>query len=330
MALNIAIIGLNKLGASIGLAFHGRSADIDCVGYDEVPGIARLAEKKKAITKSYLALQRCVRESNVIILACPIDEIERNLSIIATHAPQGTVVIDTSPNKQQVEEWARDILPDGMYFSGWTLALNPKYLYDPELGIDGAQDDLFENSYISINDLPHTPEKVLTLSSELVTKLGAKPLFISSVEADGLIAMGHELPRLSAIALLLATVESPGWQEARKLAGSDYAKATLPVLSVAERTELGQSLLHNRENLIRLTDDLIRSLMQLRGHLAEEDGDSLKQTIDQAINQSVLWTEQRKMMSWDSANRPELKRPERPSIFGSWLQSKRDKGKDQP
>lgn len=329
MTINVAIVGLNKLGASLGLAFHKRSGEVVCVGYDEVPGLTQLALKKKAITKSHMTLQRCVRESDVIILACPTDEIETNLSTIASHAPQGAVVIDTSPNKVQVEKWAQEILPDGIYFFGWTLALNPKYLYDPELGIDAAQDDLFENSYICINDLPYAPEKVLNLSSELVTRLGAKPLFISAVEADGLIAMGHELPRLSAIALLLATADSPGWLEARKLAGADFAKATLPVLSIPERTELGQSLLYNRENLIRLTDDLIGSLARLREYLAEEDVDGLKHDIDQAINHSVLWTEQRKLMSWDSANQPEMQKPERPSFFGNVLKSRWDKSQGQ-
>ena len=36
----------------------------------------------------------------------------------------------------------------------------------------------------------------------------------------------HILPQLAAAALLDATVDKPGWQEARKLAGRPYAAVT--------------------------------------------------------------------------------------------------------
>lgn len=328
MPLKIAIIGLNQIGASIGLAFSDHKDIFTCVGYDEEPGVARQAAKLGATTKSYLALHQCVKDTKVIILACPLDEVKENLSIIAEYAPEGTVVIDTSPVKTAVAEWAQEILPEEMYFTGWTLALNLERLHAPEVGIEAARADLFENSYIGINDPPKTPEEVLTLSSNLASLLGAKPFFVGSVEADGLIAMGHELPRVAALALMLATADSSGWHEARKLASADYAKGSLPVFSVGEREELGLSMLLNRENVTRLIDDLIRSLRTLQSHLNENDAKALKKDIETAIHQRVLWLEQRKKMSWGTPDQVDHSRAERPSLLGDWLQSKLNKGKD--
>ena len=49
--------------------------------------------------------------------------------------------------------------------------------------------------------------------------LGALPLLMDTAEADGIFSGMHVLPQLVAAALLDTTVDRPGWQDARKLAG---------------------------------------------------------------------------------------------------------------
>lgn len=328
MAFQTAIVGLNKVGGSIGLALGAFSDQLTCVGYDEDPRIARAAAKQGAITKSYLTLHQCVRESRVIILACPLDDIRENLALIAEHAPKGAVVIDTSSNKTQVAAWAKSMLREDIYFCGWTLALNPEHLHGPELGLDAARADLFADSLIGINDPPGTPEAVLTLNIDLVSLLGAKPYLVDSVEADGLIAMGHQLPRLTALALLLATVDSSGWHEARKLAGPDFAQATLPILNIGEREDLGLSMRLNKGNLLRLIDDLSTALSRIRYYLENEDDQALLNEMDHAINQRLLWLEQRKKQIWDGPDQSDTIGYERPPFLGGWLDSKLKKRKD--
>ena len=328
MAFQAAIIGLNKIGGSLGLALAAYPGILTCVGYDEDPRIARAAAKQGAITKGYLTLHRCVQQSQVIILACPIDDLEENLQLIAAHAPKGAVVIDTSSNKTQVTEWAQEILPDDMHFMGWTLALNPEHLYEPAFGLDAARADLFADSLIGITDPPGTPESVLTLNIDLVSLLDAKPYLVDSVEADGWIAMVHQLPRLTALALLLATIDSPGWAEARKLAGPDFAQATLPILNLSDREELGLGLSLNKTNLLRLIDDLSAALGRVRAHLEEENTITLKKDIAHAIDQRLLWFERRRLGNWAASQSSEMLDRARSPLLGSWLDEHLRKKKD--
>lgn len=322
MPLRVAIIGLGQIGSSMGLAYSKYPEKLTCVGYDDVSINAKAALKVGAITKGYHALKRCINESKVIILACPVDEVKRILSIVAEYALEGSIIIDTSPVKTQVAEWAQEILPESIFFTGWTLALNI------EQEIKAAREDLFSNSMIGINATSGTPGEALTLNSDLVYLLGAKPFFLDSIEADGLIAMGHELPRVAALALLLATVDSSGWLEARKLAGANYAKATLPVMSVIEREELGMSMLINRDNIVRLIDDLIRSLWRVRGHLEADDAGALKEDLEHTIQQRLLWLEQRQRNTWSTPNQVKQLPVERQPLLGNWLKSRITKGKD--
>lgn len=327
MPFQTAIVGLSKIGASIGLGLGRYPEELTVVGYDEDPKTTKAAEKMGAVSKGYLALHRCLQDSRLVILACPLDDVREVLSLVAEEAPSGAVVIDTSSNKTQVAAWAHELLSEGQFFTGWTLSLNPEHLHDPELGVDAARADLFADSLIGITDPPGTPEKVLTLSSDLVSLLDAKPFFIDSVEADGLIALGHELPRVAALALLLATVDAPGWWEGRKLAGPDYAKSSLPILSVNEREDLGLSLRMNRENVTRLIGDLIEALQRVREHLASGDDEALRKDLAHAIDQRLLWLEQRKKLSWVPADESGGEGSQPPSIFGGWLGSKFKRGK---
>ena len=322
MPFQAAIVGLSKIGASLGLALSRYPEALTVVGYDEDPKIAKAAEKMGAINKGFLALHRCVRESKLVILACPLDDVRNYLTLIAEVGTPGIVVIDTSPNKTRVAAWAQEILPEGMYFTGWTLSINPEHLHGPELGVDAARPDLFENSLIGITDPPGTPEKVLTLSSDLIGLLDAKPFFVDSIEADGLIALGHELPRLTALALILATVDAPGWHEGRKLAGPDFAKASLPILSVNEREDLGLSLRMNQENVIRLIGDLITALERVREHLVTGEEEALRKDLKRALHERLLWLEQRKKMTWTPAVFSDQDKPKAPSFLGDWLGSK--------
>ena len=69
----------------------------------------------------------------------------------------------------------------------------------------------------------------LTWPWNLVKLLGAMPLLMDTAEADGIFSAMHILPQLAAAALLDTTVDQPGWQEARKLAGRPYATVTAGV-----------------------------------------------------------------------------------------------------
>jgi len=327
LAFQAAVVGLSKVGASFGLALSRYPDEISVVGYDEDPKITKAAEQLGAIRKGYLALHNCLNESRLVILACPLDDVRENLILIAEEAPPGTVVIDSSPNKTQVAAWAREILPEDKYFTGWTLSFNPECLLGAELGVEAARADLFEGSLIGITDPPGTPEKVLTFNCDLVSLLDAKPFFIDSIEADGLIALGQELPRVGALALILSTVDVPGWHEGRKLAGPDYAKGSLPILSVGERKDLGLSMRLNRENITRLIGDLIDALARVREQLTSGEDEALRKDLEHAVNQRLLWLEQRKKLFWAPAEASEYERPKRPSMFGDWLGSKLNRGK---
>ena len=296
MAVQITILGLRRIGTSIGLALASIKDQTIRVGNDREPMIARQAEKLGAVDKTVINLPTAVRDADVVILALPVDEIRETLEVIAQDLKPGSVLIDTSPVKNAVAQWAKELLPaEDRYFVGLTPSLNPAYLMETGDNPETAHADLFKNGPMLINSLPGIDESAISLTTNLTRILGATPLFADAVEADGLTAYSHLLPRLVSAALVNATIDQPGWREARKIAGQAYAQATEPVLYPEESKVLGQAALLNRDNTVRMLDQVLIELRQMRNLIAESEAAALQERLEHAqIGREQWWADRLK------------------------------------
>jgi prephenate dehydrogenase len=300
MPVQITIIGLNQIGASIGLALGKIKDQVIRTGNDREPAIARQAVKSGAVDKTMINVPSSVRDADVVILALPIDEIRETIELVAPDLKPGSVLIDTSPIQAEAMKWAEELLPgDDRYFVSLTPSLNPAYLMESGSGIENAHADLFKNSLMLVSSLPGIDESALTLATNLTQILGATAMFIDPVEADGLLAYSHLLPRIVSAALVNATIDQPGWREARKLAGRAYAQSTEPVLNFEESTALGQAALLNAENTLRMLDQVIMEMHALREAIAEKDSALLQDRLEHARQGRQLWWNQRLSADWE-------------------------------
>jgi prephenate dehydrogenase len=326
MAIQITILGLGQVGASIGLALAEKKDAIQRVGNDREPEFAKRAQKLGAVDQVQHNLPNAVRKADAVVLAMPVDEIRETLEVIAEDLKEGCVVIDTSPVKIGVSDWAQKILPKDRYFVAMTPTLNPAYLDDPKNGLDAAHADLFHNSLMVITSPSGANADALKLASDLAVLLGSTPFFADAYETDGLMAAVRLLPELVAAALMDATSQQPGWHEARKLAGPVFAQATRPLVEPSESKFFGQSALLNKDNTLRMLDQMIAALRNTRQALADGDEEGLKGQIDKAVGARLLWETQRRKSDW--ANLPTNPLPTSGEIMGRLFGLGRKSNKD--
>jgi prephenate dehydrogenase len=254
-------------------------------------------------------LPSSVRDAKIVILALPLAEIRETLKIIAQDLEEGVLVLDTAPSKATVAAWTKELLPPGRHYIGLTPAINPNYLHGTEFGVKAARADLFEQGLIVVNAPAGTPGNVFNLAMELVNLLGAKPLLMDTAEADGIFSAMHVLPQLAAAAMLGTTVDKPGWQEARKLAGRPYATVTAGAAYHDDMLSLGETALDNRENIVRLLNAYITSLIQLRDEIDENDRDALLERLGEAWKGRARWLDERSAAEWLKGEGQEIDAP---------------------
>ena len=299
MPIQITIIGLGQIGASFGLALQSRPDLLKRVGHDKELSIARQAEKLKAVDKVEANLHKAAREADLVLLCLPVDQLHETLRMIAEDLKDGAVVMDTGPAKEAASAWAMELLPAGRYYIGLTPILNPAYLHASDSGIEAARADLFQDGLMAIVAPHQTESAAIKLAADLTRLVGAHPLFADPVEMDGLMSATHLLPQLLAAALLNATIDQPGWREARKVAGRAYAEASAPIAHLAnEPKALGASSILNRENLLRLLDGTIAALEAMRGDIDEKDEAALNERLKRAREGREIWWAERQTGSW--------------------------------
>ncbi|MDZ4158340.1 MAG: prephenate dehydrogenase/arogenate dehydrogenase family protein, partial [Anaerolineaceae bacterium] len=275
MTIQIAILGLGHIGASIGLALATQKEQIQRIGWDCSPDTAQKALGIGAVDRGCADLAAAVQDADVVTLALPVGDIRPTLELIASVLKPDCVVLDTSPAAAAVSTWAHQLLPGSCDFVGFTPTLNPIYLQESDGGIDAARDDFFQSSLMVLTHPPGTPSEAVRLAHNLALLLGASSLYTDTLESGGLLASSDLLPKLAAAALLNATVDQPGWQDARKIASRAYAAATAAVMHLDDDEQPGWSALLNRENALRVIDNLMAALHRLRAAIADDDQQTL-------------------------------------------------------
>lgn len=298
MTVQITIVGLGQIGSSIGLALKARNLDLRVVGHDKDPQTARDAQKLGAVDDVKYNLPAAVRNSKIVILALPFSGIRDALEIIAPDLSEGSLVLDTAPSKAITTAWANELFPLGRYYMGLTPAINPEHLHGTEFGLKAARADLFEKGLMVVTTPSGTPGNVFNIGLEFVSLIGAVPLLMDTAEADGVFAGIHLLPQLVASALLDATVDRPGWQEARKLAGRPYASVTSGMAYHDDAQSIGDAVMENRENVVRLLNTYIISLLKLRDAIEENDREGLLDQLENNWRGRIRWFDERHAAEW--------------------------------
>jgi prephenate dehydrogenase len=318
MTIQITIIGLRQIGASIGLALKDHQDLVTRVGHDRESSIAKQAEKLGAVDQVSYNLPASIRQADLVILTEPVDELLGTLDIIAPELREGAVVMDTAPIKAGLIDEVVKRLPPERHYVSLLPAINPAYLEDRARGIEGAHADLFQKGLMLIANPAGTNAEAIKLAADLTSLLGATPMFIDPAEADGLAAATIQLPLVMAAAFLNATTEQPGWREARKLAGSDYATTSTAILNLSETESLGQSLLMNPDNTVRLIDYLSEALADLRKAIVDQDKVTLTERLNHALQARAQWIKQRNVANWGSEDTSQPKAAAG-SVFGRWM-----------
>ncbi len=298
MPVQITIIGLGQIGASMGLALAQHKNVVSTVGHDIELEVEHAALKKGAVEKTEHNLPKAVKDARIVLLALPVHQVRETLEFIAPDLMDGTVVIDTSPVKAEVAKWAQTILPEGCHYVGLVPTVGPEFLHDTETGLDSANADLFSKSIFLVDAPSSTPGEAVELASNLVQLFGATAMLTDIIESDGLMASAHLLPQLVSVALLNATVDQPGWKDTRKLAGRAYIAATAALMAQNGTESLQMLALHNRENVSRSLGVMIAALQGLRDDIEKGNDEGVKNRLQAAQEGRTNWLNERASANW--------------------------------
>lgn len=326
----ITIIGLGTTGASMGLALQKEEGNFTIVGHDRDPDAAREASRIGAVQRTDWNLHNACDGADLIILAVPLSELGELFGHIKEDLKAETVIFATVNVLRPAIALAKEHFgPETHFVAGHPVLVG--------IGAPlSKRADLFDEVPFGLAPGVHTEPSAVQLASDLIERMGAKPLFVDIDEHDGIVAATEQLPQLMAIALMRLSTQSAGWREARRLAGRRFARATETDASAAQ---LYGALIANREALLQRIDQLRAELLTWRELLGAEDAastngekdakDPLLTALEEVVAAREIWEAQAFLKRWEdaptSAVTDESKGMFRQMLFGNMMGGRRSK-----
>ncbi len=267
MPLQITILGLDALGASLGLALGTLKPDELNVGRPVITGwdadrrAISEARGKLAIDHAQNDLVAAVRDADVVFVVVPYTALRDVLEMIGPALKYGAIVTDTAAAKARVLEWATELLPATVEFVGG----------HPLGGVSGdardAAHNAFRNLIYCLTPLPRTGRAALDGVEALVRAIGAKPYYIEAVEHDAYVAAVGHLPLALSVALMETLSQSGGWRELQPIAGEALLRMT--ELAGGSPEAGTEAISSNVSALIGWIDRINSTLIDMRTTLAD-------------------------------------------------------------
>lgn len=323
--ISVAILGLGRLGASIGLALKRYSARTDAshkftvTGYSSISPQVKGAQKIEAFHELARQPMDAVRGRDIVILALPYADVEAAYQYVSRDVRAGAVVMDFSPLKQPSLKWAAKHLPKETHMLGVTALVNSRYLYDGVDQTEQASADLFDGGTLLLMPSIGCIPEAIDLGRDFATILGAQSQFIDAAEHDTLIAATENLPALLGLAYYYTLERNEGWLDIQKLLNPSAGMLTHHLFDT-HPDDLRDLLLANRDDLVRQTDDLIATLRSFRKLLAENDRNAVEAVTSDTAATYEAWYNRRVKNRWSKDDKPPVELPDvMSSLFGGWL-----------
>ena len=265
----VAVVGLGLMGSSFALALKKARPDIVVVGSDKNPLVVRKALERDIVSSANTDLS-VVEMAEVVVVGAPINTLRELFAQLALKAG-GVPITDMASTKATVMEWAAA--------EGIDLVGGHPMCGKETSGIDGADAEMFDGA-------PWVLTRDEARITELVTAVGAHPVFMDAITHDRQVAGVSHAAFMLSIGYVLALAGRSDWPEASRLAAGGFRDMS--------RLAAGDPDLYvgvartNRQNLLEALDAISKELARLYRHL-EADDPRLVELFEEARSVRERW-----------------------------------------
>lgn len=273
--MRTTIIGLGLIGGSMAKDLRKSNFATELIGI-EVNEIHAKQALEIGLVDRIESLKNGVKNTDIVIIAIPVDKELELLSTILDEISENTTVIDLGSTKQVIVDSVknhpkrRNFIPahpmSGTENSGPTAAL----------------EDLFRNKIVIVCDHKDSGPQHLALVEKMFQTLGMDIAYMTADEQDHSTAFVSHLPHAAAYALANAVQSKEDGKIIFDLASGGFRSTVRLAKSSAEMWH--PIFQQNRDYVVESLDVYIKHLQEFRDSIKEKDDDKLKNLIKNANN----------------------------------------------
>ncbi len=269
----IAIIGVGLIGGSLALQLHEKKLSSKLIGVDANEEHAKKALELELVDET-LSLDEAIQQSDVIVLAVPVDTMVSLLPVILNKI-DNQVVLDLGSTKSQLIEAIKNHPKRGRY-----VATHPMWGTEysgPAAAVRGA----YENKAVIICNAEESDADALEWTKHMYKKIGMHLLEMEAKAHDLHAAYVSHISHITSFALANTVLEkekeenaifelaSAGFESTVRLAKSNPAM-WVPIF------------MQNKENVLDVLKEHIAQLQRFKESIEKDDNEYLMRLIEKA------------------------------------------------
>lgn len=272
--MTISIIGLGLIGGSFANDLRKAKLADTLLGVETNPTHAARALELQLVDR-VVDLAEALQQSDVILLATPVDAMLTLLPQILDQIKPHQTVIDLGSTKQDLAMAVAPHQNRERYVAAHPMAGTE------DSGPDAAQTDLFKGKTVLLCDLDWSAPDACKTALEIFHAVGMKFEFMASDQHDRHAAFVSHLSHVAAYALSLAvqTEEKAGYAVPRLSGGGFESTVRLAKSSPSMWVPIFQQ---NRDHMLLAVDAFTRRLLEFRAALKSNNKEQLSALISEA------------------------------------------------
>lgn len=275
---NLGVIGLGLIGGSMAIDLKRKGFAQTILGVDADPVNAAAAEKIGLVDK-VVSLDECVDQSDVIILAVPVDAALKLLPMILDRFEQtgakDKLVMDVCSTKEHLSRSVKYHARRKMYVASHPMS-GTEYS-----GPWAALPGLFDGRACIICDSEESDRKAVKVVEDLYTTLNMRVLYMNSSNHDVHTAYVSHVSHVISFALAQTVLEKEKDEKhIFDLASGGFSSTVRLAKSGADMWT--PILLQNSDNVLRVMDTYLDKLKAFRDAIEDGDEEAVRELIQDA------------------------------------------------
>jgi len=275
----VAIIGVGLIGGSMAIALKDKGLAKRVIGVDNNKGHAAKA-LELGLVEEILPLEEAVKLSDIIVIAVPVDAVERLLPGLLDLV-EGQVVMDVGSIKGEILEVIKDHAKKGRFVP--THPMWGTEYSGPEAAVKGA----FVGKATVICDKEACDPDALKQVEDLYRNLGMKLVYMDAYEHDVHVAYVSHISHITSFALANTVLEKEKEEDAIFSLASGGFESTVR-LAKSNSSMWIPIFMQNRENVLDVLNEHISQLRKFKACLEKENYEYLRELIEHANNISKI------------------------------------------
>lgn len=269
----IAIVGVGLIGGSLAIQLHERKLSVRLIGVDVSREHAEKAVELELVDET-LSLDEAIEQSDVIVLAIPVDQLVDLLPSIMDKIDR-QVVLDLGSTKSQLIEAIKNHPKRGRY-----VATHPMWGTEysgPQAAVRGA----FENKAVIICNAEESDADALEWVKGMYRKIGMHLLEMEAKAHDLHAAYVSHISHITSFALANTVLEKEKEEQAIFELASAGFESTVR-LAKSNPAMWVPIFMQNKENVLDVLKEHIAQLERFKESIEKEDSEYLMRLIEDA------------------------------------------------